>query len=156
MSKEIKLDFKWDKNIAKNSFEELYKYEFNHSAKKYIGWLFIALLQYGIVGALLKGKVSVLIFATIMLFYWYYGKKFIARNRFLKNLENKKDISIIANKDGVFFDNNHSWKWSEIESLEDVGSGILIVKYPNHYFIPQSAFKSYEDKNSFKTLFKKA
>ncbi len=157
MSKELKLDFVWDKEVAKNSFDELYKYEFNHSAKKYIGWFFIAILQYGIVGALLKAKVAVLIFATVMLFYWYYGKKIIAKRRFLKNLEGEKDISLLVDSEGIkFFHDNLFWKWNEIENLVDVGSGILIIKYPNHYFIPEGAFKTFEEKNDFKKLFKES
>ncbi len=157
MSKELKLNFVWDKEVAKNSFDELYKYEFNHSAKKYIGWFFIALLQYGIVGAMLKGKVAILIFATVMLFYWYYGKKYIAKRRFLKNIEDEKDISVVVDRNGIKFSHEDLlWHWNEIEDLVDVGSGILIIKYPNHYFIPTNAFRTFEEKNNFKRLFKES
>ena len=159
MSKVVKLDFIWDKNIATKSFDELYRYEFNHSAKKYIGWFFIALLQFGVVATFKKGNASLLIFSTIVLGYWYFFKKMIAKSLFLKRFENDplkdKKISLEADEKGLYFKNQNSfWKWSEIESLVDVKNGLLLIKHPNHYFIPLSAFKSFEDKNDFKMLYK--
>ncbi len=159
MSKEVKLEFTWSKDIASKSFDELYRYEFNHSAKKYIGWLFIALLQFGVVATFKKGDVTLLIFSTIVLGYWYIFKKMIAKRLFLKRFENDplkdKKISIIADKNGLHFKNqNISWEWSDIESVEDVKNGLLLIKHPNHYFIPLNAFKSFEDKNDFKMLYK--
>jgi len=145
-----KIKFSWDEESAKSSFEELYRYEFNHSAKRYIGWFFIALLQYGIVGAILKGKIAILIFATVMLFYWYYGKKYIAKKRFLKDNKNKKDISIMVDDDGITFEDGTKWLWSEIDKVEDVAKGLLIIKHPKHYFLPSKAFSSFEEKTFIK------
>ena len=161
MSKVVKLDFIWDEEVAKKSFDELYKYEFNHSAKKYIGWIFIALLQFGVVGAFKKGDASLLIFSTVVLAYWYIFKKMIAKRLFLKRFENDplkdKEIILKADEKGLHFKNqNIFWKWDEIESLEDVKNGLLLIKYPNHYFIPLNAFKSFEDKNDFKMLYKES
>ena len=159
MSKEVKLEFTWSKEVATKSFNELYRYEFNHSLKKYIGWLFVAILQFGVVATLKKGDVSLLIFSTVILSYWYIFKKMIAKRLFLKRFENDplkdKKISIIADKNGLHFKNqNISWEWSDIESVEDVKNGLLLIKHPNHYFIPLNAFKSFEDKNDFKMMFK--
>ncbi len=159
MSKEVKLEFTWSKEVATKSFNELYRYEFNHSLKKYIGWLFVAILQFGVVATLKKGDVSLLIFSTVILSYWYIFKKMIAKRLFLKRFENDplkdKKISIIADKNGLHFKNqNFSWEWSDIESVEDVKNGLLLIKHPNHYFIPLNAFKSFEDKNDFKMMFK--
>ena len=159
MSKIIKLDFVWDKETARKSFDELYRYEFNHSSKKYIGWLFIALLQFGVVATFKKGDISLLIFSTVVLSYWYILKKMIAKKLYLKRFENDplkdKKIVLEADENGLHFKSHNTfWKWSEIESIEDVKNGLLLIKYPNHYFIPLNAFKSFEDKNDFKMLYK--
>ena len=54
MSKPIKISYIWNQENVENLFEASYKYQFNNSAKRFIGWFFIALLQYGIVIALKK------------------------------------------------------------------------------------------------------
>jgi len=154
--KDIKIEFTWNEELAKKSFDEIYKYEFNNSAKKYIGWFFIALLQFGVVAALKKGDITLLAFSTFMLIYWYYIKKIIAKKRFLKLNSKPKNVKIIANKDGLHFINeNISWKWDEIEDIKKLDNGLIIVKYPNHYFIPNSGFKSIEDRSSFLSFYNK-
>jgi len=75
MSK-INISYKWDKQNVINLFEQSYKYQFNNSAKKWIGLFIIALTQFGVVAALKMGAFELLIFSTVLLVYWYYGKKY--------------------------------------------------------------------------------
>jgi len=148
--KDIKINFTWSEELAKKSFDEIYKYEFNNSAKKYIGWFFIALLQFGVVGALKKGDITILSFATFMLIYWYYIKKIIAKKRFIKLNCKPTKVQIIANKDGLrFINENITWKWNEVQDIKKLDNGLIVTKEPNHYFIPNSGFKSIEDRSAF-------
>jgi hypothetical protein len=52
MSKKIEIAFKWDKDSALQASKLYYDYDMKNSSKRYIGWFFVALVQFGIVGAL--------------------------------------------------------------------------------------------------------
>ena len=154
MSEKIKVDFIWNEDSAIKSFDELYKYEFNHSVKRYIGWLFIGFLQFGVVAILKKGDASLLLFSTVVLFYWYFLKKYISKKLFLKNFKSDplkdKEIILEADKEGLHFKiSNDFWKWDEIEEIKNIKNGLLLIKSPNHFFIPNFAFKEIEDKSNF-------
>jgi hypothetical protein len=156
-TKPINIKFKWDKDTLLNSFEAIYLDEYKNSPKRLMGWIFIAMAQFGVVAALKKSSFGLLIFSTIMLVYWYYGKKYIAKKRAVKAFENDplkdKDISIKADKEGKSLENQF-WRWEDIESVADVENGFLLIKEPKHYFIPSKGFKSFEDKSRFKSFFK--
>jgi hypothetical protein len=158
MSKSIEIEYIWNRENLDKLFESSYRYLFNNSAKRYIGWFFIALLQYGVVLALKRDAFAILLFSTILLFYWYYGKKWIAKNRAIKAFENSefrdKTIKIYVDSDG-FTISNQKYLWSDIDEVIDLGEDILIYKNPNFYYIPSSGFKSMEDKSRFKKLAKK-
>ena len=47
----INIHYLWDKELALKSAYDIYEYELKNSNKKFIGWLFIALAQFGVVGA---------------------------------------------------------------------------------------------------------
>ena len=62
MSKPIKISYIWNRENVESLFEASYKYQFENSGKRFIGWLFIALLQYGIVLALKKDAFAIALF----------------------------------------------------------------------------------------------
>jgi len=161
MSKPIKISYIWNRENIDKLFEASYKYQFNNSAKRFIGWFFIALLQYGVVIALKKDAYAILLFSTIMLFYWYYGKKFIAKKRAYKSFENSefkdKKIEMSISKDGftLLFPNSEKWSWSEVQEVIVLGDDIMLYKHPNFHYIPSNGFESVEEKSRFKSLVKK-
>ena len=162
MSKNIEIVYIWDKNNIEKLFNASYKYLFENSYKRYIGWLFIALLQFGVVVAFKNGTFGLLLFSTIVLIYWYYGKKYIAKKRavnfFEKSPFKDKKIKISANKSGLKIDsiNSNFWKWEDIDKVVSINDDILLYKEPNFHYIPSSAFKSIDDKTHFKKLAKDA
>ena len=161
MSKPIKISYIWNRENIDKLFEASYKYQFNNSAKRFIGWFFIALLQYGVVIALKKDAYAILLFSTIMLFYWYYGKKFIAKKRAYKSFESSefkdKKIEMSISKDGftLLFPNSEKWSWSEVQEVIVLGDDIMLYKHPNFHYIPSNGFESVEEKSRFKSLVKK-
>jgi hypothetical protein len=164
MSKPIKISYIWNKQNIDNLFEASYKYQFNNSAKRFIGWLFIALLQYGIVLALKKDAFAILLFSTIMLFYWYYGKKWIAKRRADKSFENspfkgkKIEMSIGTNGFNLVSSdskNHEHWSWDEVQEVIVLGDDIMLYKHPNFHYIPANGFESIEEKSRFKSMVKK-
>jgi len=156
-TKPLVISFKWDKQTLLDSFDAIYQDEYKNSPRRLMGWLLIGLSQYGVVAALKKNAFAILIFSTIMLVYWYYGKKLIAKKRALKSFEKDplKDqvIKIDVNKDGFEVDGSF-WKWDDIVTVEELEKGFLVIAPTKHYFIPATGFKSYEDKSSFKSFYK--
>ena len=160
MSKPIEVSYVWNKENVEKLFDTSYKYQFEHSRKRYIGWFFIALLQYGIVVALKREVFAVLLFATIVLFYWYYGKKWIAKRRALKSFKaspfKDKKIQMHIGKTGFTLSqpNQEKWSWGEIDEVITLGEDIMLYKYPHFHYIPASGFNSLEEKSRFATLAK--
>ena len=161
MSKSIKISYIWNRENVDRLFEASYKYQFNNSAKRFIGWFFIALLQYGVVVALKKDAFAILLFSTIMLFYWYYGKKWITKKRADKSFENSpfkdKKIEMSIDKNGFILisNNNEKWSWDEVQEVITLEDDIMLYKHPNFHYIPSNGFESIEEKSRFKSMVKK-
>ena len=161
MFKPIEVSYIWNKKNVENLFEASYKYQFEHSRRRYIGWFFIALLQYGIVVAVKKEVFVILLFSTIVLFYWYYGKKWIAQKRAKKSFEasefKDKEIKLTVKEDGfeLLAPIKEHWSWKEIDEVVSLGDDIMLYKYPNFHYIPSSGFTSLEEKSRFKSMAKK-
>lgn len=161
MSKPIKISYIWNRENVDRLFEASYKYQFNNSAKRFIGWFFIALLQYGVVVALKKDAFAILLFSTIMLFYWYYGKKWITKKRADKSFENSpfkdKKIEMSIDKNGftLISNNNEKWSWDEVQEVITLEDDIMLYKHPNFHYIPSNGFESIEEKSRFKSMVKK-
>jgi len=160
MSKPIKISYIWNRKNVETLFEASYKYQFEHSRKRYVGWFFIALLQYGIVVAFKKEAFAILLFSTIILFYWYYGKRWITKRRAEKSFEHSefkdKKIEMLIDKDGYTLLSPHQekWSWSEVQEVIVLGDDIMLHKYPNFHYIPANGFESIEEKSRFKSLVK--
>ncbi len=160
MSNPIKISYIWNKENFESLFDASYKYQFNNSGKRFIGWFFVALLQYGIVIALKKDAFAILLFSTIMLAYWYYGKKMIAKRRAEKSFETSefkdKHIEMSIDKDGFTLLSPHheTWAWNEVQEVIVLGDDIMLYKHPNFHYIPAKGFESMEEKSRFKSLVK--
>ncbi len=156
MSK-IKISYIWNKENFNKLFEEAYNYQFKNSPRRYIGWLFIALAQFGVVAALKKGSIGLLLFSTIMILYWYYIKKLIVKKRAYKEFLNSplkdKKIKLYVDSSGIE-QNGKKLSWSEISKVISIEDDILIVANNKSYYIPSNGFKSIEEKNKFKKLAK--
>ncbi|MCF6172247.1 MAG: hypothetical protein L3J44_00410 [Campylobacteraceae bacterium] len=152
MSKEITLSFRWDKDTYMQAGEYAYDYKMYHTPKKYLGWIFIALLQFGVVGALLKGTLAILLFSTIMIIYWYYLKIRIERWYLVKKFDSEKDANrllkiFISDKDIDI--NGKKLLWSEIPLIIASEKGYLLDHISGYIFFPNKAFKKEEDKTNF-------
>ena len=162
MSKLIKISYKYNRENIDKLFDSSYKYLFDHSRKRYVGWFFIALSQFGVVAALKKGAFGLLIFSTLVLIYWYYGKRLIAKKRAINSYEKSpfknQDIKITASESGLDIDSSDTpthWNWDEIDEVVSAGDDLLLHREPHFYYIPASGFSSLEEKSRFKSLAKK-
>jgi hypothetical protein len=151
ISKPIIISYKWDRENFKKAFEKSYVHQYKHSARRYIGWFFIAMAQFGVVAALKGGSVGLLMLSTILIVYWYVLKKRLVYRRALKIFEHSplKDhtITLQIDSDGVA-QNGMKIGWQEIQGVVPVEDDILLY-YQNHaFYIPATAFRSLEEKNA--------
>ncbi len=155
----IHIEYVWSRENIVKLFDSSYRYFFSHSSRRYIGWFFIALVQFGVVAALKQGSVGLLMFSTLGLIYWYVGKRFVARRRALASWEaspfRDKPIVILANDDGLTIRSDQEstqWSWNDIGAIAAIGDDVVVFHSRHAHYIPEGGFASIEEKSRFKTL----
>jgi hypothetical protein len=155
--KPIEISYIWDRKNFKKAFENSYNHQYKNSSRRYIGWFFVALSQFGVVAALKKGNFTLLMFSTLLLLYWYLLKKWLVYKRALRAFEKsplkENKIKLLIDKEGIK-QNDNFIPWSEIQGLVPVNDDILLYYQDRAFYIPSNAFKSFEDKTNLKTLAK--
>jgi hypothetical protein len=108
-----------------------------------------------------KGSIAILLFASIVLLYWYYGKKVLARRRARKSFETSsfrdKTIYIDVSDKGFDIKGNEGkihWNWDEIDEVISLEDDIMLYKHPYFHYIPAKGFASLEEKSRFKSMAK--
>jgi len=148
ISKPIEINFKWTKELALNGSKIYYDFDMKHSRKRYIGWIFVALVQFGIVGALKHNSFGMLYLSTVFVIYWYYGRWYLRQNMIIKyyNNLNIKDteVTFFVDKDG-FKSNNNLISWDEIVKVLQIDKDILIQSTSNTLYFTRDSFKCYDD-----------
>jgi len=153
--KPIRIVYRWDRDNFEKSFERAYTYHYKNSARRYIGWLFIAMAQFGVVAALKKGSVALLMFSTLLILYWYVVKKWLLKRRALQNFENSpfKDqkIELVATKEGIARGKEFI-PWEEIDGIVPAGESLMIYQQGQEFYIPADAFENIEAMSRFKSI----
>ncbi len=157
MSKIINISYVWDKNLFLKASKAIYDYELNNSNRKYWGWLFIAMLQFGVVSALKKDAIGLLFISTFLVIYWYllrwnFRKRFISKT-FDKSSNANHKYNIKITNETITIDNN-SISWSEIKKVIYLKEGFLLYYKDEFFFFPSSAFKDMDERNEFASLAK--
>jgi hypothetical protein len=157
ISKPIELSYIWDRENFQKAFTNSYNHQFKNSSRRYIGWFFIALSQFGVVAALKNGSFGLLMLSTILLLYWYVIKKRLIYQRALKAyetspLKNRK-IKLTVKDRGISQDDTFLL-WDEIDGVVPIEDDILLYYDDRAFYIPSNAFKSIEDKNKLKSISK--
>ena len=160
MSKPIKISYLWDKNLAIQSSKDIYEYELKNSNKRYIGWFFIALSQFGVVSALKHNAYGLLVISTILLIYWYMLRWpirnfFINRSFNKSNFANKK-IELEATKEAILSDKKVQIPYDSIKKFIQLDNAIVIYHTLGTIYLPNSAFESSKDRTAFKSYIKNA
>jgi hypothetical protein len=153
----IEISYTWDRENFEKAFSKSYTHQFKNSARRYIGWFFVALAQFGVVAALKGGSIGLLMLSTILILYWYVIKKWLVHQRAIKAYENSplKDsqIKLHITEDDILQDNTFL-SWEEIQGLVPIEDAILLYHKEKAFYIPATAFKSIEDKSALKSLAK--
>lgn len=157
MFKEINIDFRWTKELAIEASKKFYQYDMRHSSKRYIGWFFVALVQFAIVGALKHDSYGLLYLSTFLVVYWYYGRWYL-RKMMLEKFYAKQDIdeyqsSFILKEDGLH-NGTTLIGWKDIYRVIQLEDGALVQLKGNTLYFKRDSFKSYEDIQTFYTVMK--
>ncbi len=157
MSKKVSISFTWDKETYIQAAKAAYDYELKQSNRKYIGWFFIALTQFGVVAAMKKGAIGLLFISTFLVFYWYFlrwplRKKMIEKT--FDKLQNANHIYHITLTEDFLLIDEKKITYTEINEALTRKEGIFLYLDQDSLFIPNHAFDGLEEKNDFLNLLK--
>ncbi len=153
--KEVQIRYIWSKEIALKASKLYYDYDMKHSSKRYIGWFFVALTQFGIVGALKHNVFGLLYLSTFLVIYWYYGRWYL-RKRMLekfydKNAQGDKEILFTLDYQGLHFQ-GQLVDWDHIEKILKFDDGLVIQTDDATLFFANDFFRSFDDKQLFLSI----
>ena len=155
--KPIEISYSWDRENFEKAFSKSYTHQFKNSPRRYIGWGFVALAQFGVVAAFKGGSVGLLMLSTILILYWYVIKKWLVHQRAIKAYESSplknSQIKLTITDENIKQDNS-SISWDKIQGLVPIEDDILLYHKERAFYIPSNAFKSIDDKSALKSLAK--
>jgi len=154
MSSHIELELPWSEAEAMKASKLYYDYDMRHSAKRYIGWLFVAMVQFGIVGALKHDAYGLLFISTFLVAYWYYGRWFLRKGmirRFYKqHHQDNTHLTMQISQEGVSV-NGTLIGWDEVLKVLHLEEGYLLQTEQGTLFIENRYFTNSRDKVLFET-----
>jgi len=157
MSKPVEIRFTWSKEAAVKASKLYYDWDMKHSSKRYVGWFFIALVQFAIVGALKHHVFGLLYLSTFLVIYWYYIRWYIRKRMIVRYY----DRSHIENKEVLFTltDEGLSYEdilidWDHIFKVVKFDDGVLLQTLNHTLFFEKSAFRSYDEMQRFLSIMK--
>ncbi len=157
MSDRITVSYTWDKDTYMRASKLAYEYELKHSNRKYLGWVFIALTQFGVVAAIQKGTIGLLLVSTILVIYWY-ALRWSLRKRIIEKtfdkLTNANMKYTISTTDTGLNINREDITWDKIVSVLALKNGIFLYLNPDSIYIPNKAFEDIDERNEFLKLLK--
>ncbi len=149
MSKPVEINVVWSKALALKGSKLYYDYDMRHSSKRYIGWFFVALTQFAIVGALKHHAFALLYLSTFLVVYWYYGRWFLRKRmieRFYdKNVSEERRITFLVNEEGIRSDDTNI-DWESVVKVISFDDGILLQTLQNTLFFENAAFRSEKER----------
>ena len=155
--KPIEISYTWDRENFEKAFSKSYTHQYKNSARRYVGWFFVAMAQFGVVAALKGGSIGLLMLSSILILYWYVIKKWLVHQRAVKAYENSalknRKISLQITQEGIKQDDTFI-SWEALKGLVPVEDDILLYYKDKAFYIPSSAFRSIEEKSALKSLAK--
>ena len=155
MSKPIVLTFKWDEATFLEGAKTAYDYDMRHSWRRYVGWFFIALTQFGVVAALRYGSAGLLLLSTLLVLYWY-GLRWPLRRRmlkryFLREPDAGKTLEMQIDENGICID-TRCIAWDRFHHAIMAEKGYLLQMDETFLYIPRRVFDHAKTRNEFVAL----
>jgi len=155
MSDPIHICYTWDKETFLKASHIAYTYELKHSPKRFLGWIFIAMTQFGVVSAMRGGAIGLLMLSSLLVIYWYYFRWQIRKVMLAKSFDTlpqaNEQYHITATEEGLVM-KQREITWQDILEIVSLPEGFLVYFDQSFIFFPLSAFISIEEKNRFASL----
>ncbi len=152
----IEIKYVLDEKTAIKSAYDIYRYELKNSNKKFIGLFFIALMQFGVVGALKHNVYGFLVISTIGVLYWYVFRwplrRFFIKRSFYKSDLANQTINLVAKDDGIYKGDAIQVEYKNIYKVEQLEDAIVLYHNLGTTYIPNKAFKNSEQRGKFKKM----
>lgn len=143
MSEKVSFSYRWDATNCMKAAEAAYTHRLRHSPMRFAGWIFIAMTQFGVVAAMKKGSVELLLLGTVLVVYWYFLRwplrRAALKRRCAKNAEETAH-TVSADKEGLHT-NEIVIPWHAVSSVVSLSDGFLINLDPDYLFFPKAVFK---------------
>ena len=158
MSDRVTLQMEWSAERAIEASKALYDYEMRHSLKRYIGWIFIAFMQFGIVALYKHQDPTLLLVGSFFVAYWYYGRWYLRRyliKKYYKKRNLQKSIIEISCNEEALQMGGKELSWDEIVHAIDTNSALLLQTSQEVLYLPYDAFEDIESLSACTQLLKK-
>jgi len=158
MSKPVEIRFTWSKEAAVKASKLYYDWDMKHSSKRYVGWFFIALVQFAIVGALKHHVFGLLYLSTFLVIYWYYIRWYIRKRMIVRYYDRShiedKEVLFTLTDEGLSYEGTLI-DWEHIFKVVKFDDGVLLQTLNHTLFFEKSAFASYDEMQRFLSIMKR-
>ncbi len=155
ISESVSIAYVWDRDNFEKSFENAYTYSYKNSARRYIGWFFIALAQFGVVAALKGGRVGLLLFSSLLIVYWYFLKKRLLHRRALQAFEHSplrdRTMTLTVTSEGIV-QGKETIPWEAVDGVGHVGEDWVLYYQGKNFYIPENGFASPKARETFRHI----
>ena len=157
MSEPLSAEVTWDKATFLEGAKTAYDYDMHHTRRRYIGWFFIALTQFGVLAAVRHGSVGLLLVSTLLVLYWY-GLRWPIRKRmlgryFARMPDAGRRLSLRVADEGLRIDKE--WiGWDQFRRAILSPKGYLLEMEETFLYIPRRVFDSAKTRNAFVGMLK--
>ena len=155
MSEPLRVRVKFDEATYLKGAKTAYDVQMKHTGRKYIGWVFIAMAQFGVVGALQAGAYGLLLLSTLLLIYWYllrWPLRKAALKRVFRHSPYADRELVIEAQDGGLCVDDKCIPWFEFTRVLATPQGYLLDMNDGFLYIPREAFESADLRNAFVAL----
>ncbi len=153
----VTVEYLWDEDLYLEAAKAAYDYELEHSPRRFMGWIFIALTQFGVVAALKQGVFGLLFISTLLVIYWYFlrwpMRRAMLRRRFAASGTAGKRFRFEIDDRGVVSP-ARTIPWDDILSVVRVSNGYLLYSGREFLYFPDNAFSGADARLRFDTWVK--
>ena len=152
-----KFRFVWDEATFMEGAKLAYDYDMRHTWRRYVGWFFIAMTQFGVVGAINHGAPGLLLVSTILVVYWYFLRwplRKRALRRFFEKSPLKDQEIVVEPEEGGICLAGSCVPWREFVRVVASERGYLLDMVDGFLYIPRKVFADSESRNAFVAVLK--
>ena len=143
MSSELSFSYTLNKDSYLDGAKLAYEYELKNSKKRYFGFFIIGLVQFGVVMALKKGAIGLLVISSFLLVYWYFLRwhirKSIIKKVYEKNFKTQNKYEVKIDKNGVLINGNNI-SWTDVTKIVRLDKGFLVYFHNDFVFFDNKIF----------------